>query len=135
MYISKKICAFEFCTFFRFLSIFKKRLYGILTRFFAFLGRIKQLDKDFRLRLNCKMRINENKFFTLYSPFNLSQSMSLVFYDTVYVVLSSQNDVGILFFSIYLKSKILHCFHFYFDIIQIKYTSFLTLFMSRFMRM
>jgi hypothetical protein len=47
----------------------------------------------------------------------------------------------ILFFSVYIKRKILRCFDFYFDIIQIKYTSFLAfandvylilLFMSRY---
>jgi hypothetical protein len=82
------------------------------------------------------MRIN-----FLLSFHHLTLVRPCLWYFTIYAVLSSQNDVGILFFSAYLKSKILHCFHFYFDIIQIKYTSFLTfandvylilLYMSRF---
>jgi hypothetical protein len=71
-------------------------------------------------------------------PFNLSPSMPLVFFNIRRFKCFKRR---ILFFSVYSKSKILRCFDFYFDIIQIKYTSFLAfsndvylilLFMSRY---
>jgi hypothetical protein len=59
--LKKILCAFEFSLIFGFLSILKSRLYGILTRFFGFLGRIIQLDKGFRLRYELSY-INEKIF-------------------------------------------------------------------------
>jgi hypothetical protein len=65
-------------------------------------------------------KIEEN--ILTYNLFNLSPSMPLVFFNKRRFKCLKRR---ILFFSVYLKSKILRCFDIYFDIIQIKYTSFL----------
>ena len=122
---SKKIqfCAFEFYTFFKIFINFKKSTLWHFNSFFCIFGP----DKATRQGLSIAIWIvkDEDKF--LLSFPHLTLVSPHLWYFTIYVVLNSQNYVGILFFSVYLKSKILHCFHFYFDIIQIKYTSFLTL--------
>ena len=116
---SKKIqfCAFEFYTFFQIFINFKKSTLWHFNSFFCIFGP----DKATRQGLSIAIWIvkDEDKF--LLSFPHLTLVSPHLWYFTIYVVLSSQNDVGILFFSVYLKSKILHCFHFYFDIIQIKY--------------
>jgi hypothetical protein len=111
---SKKIqfCAFEFYTFFKIFINFKKSTLWHFNSFFCIFGP----DKATRQGLSIAIRIVKDEDTFLVSFPHLTLVSPHLWYFTIYVVLSSQNDVGILFFSVYLKSKILHCFHFYFDI-------------------